>query len=143
MGTFLTLVTPLRFLSLIEPRITDITPNDFYQEFSKNPDDYIFIDVRSVENYASGHPAGAVNMPLQTMYVQRQHLPKSGKTIVLTCGGDYSSGVAFSYLQHFGFFNIKRIPGGLPAWKAAGLPTVEGLGPYATSTSRVLDESVG
>lgn len=134
LGALIVLVTPLRFYNLVEPQINEISASAFYAEFKTSPDNYIFIDVRLHSDYVKGHPEGAINMPLETLYNERHYLPKHGKTIVLTCGSNASSGVGFSYLQHFGFYNIMRMTGGLPAWKAAGLPVVIGEDPYGTST---------
>lgn len=134
-GGLVVLTTPLRFVDLVEPRITEISPATFYAEFKQDPNDYIFIDVRPQGQYTQEHPVGAVNMPLETLYNERHYLPKHGKTIALICGGTQASGVGFSYLQHFGFFNIVRVTGGLPAWKAAGLPTVTGNEPYQSTPS--------
>lgn len=133
-GGFVVLVTPLRFVDLVEPKITEISPATFYAEFKQDPNNYIFIDVRPQSQYLQEHPVGAVNMPLERLYNERPFLPKHGKTIALICGGNQASGVGFSYLQHFGFFNIVRVTGGLPAWKAAGLPTATGAAPYQSDT---------
>src|SRR3989344_6855361 len=136
-GGLVVLITPLRFVNLVEPQITEIAPTDFYAKFKANPNNFMFIDVRPQNEYTAEHATGAVGMPLETLYSQRNYLPKSGKTIALICGGSQASGVGFSYLQHFGFFNLIRVTGGMPAWKSAGLPTVKGSYPYgdvATST---------
>jgi 3-mercaptopyruvate sulfurtransferase SseA len=34
------------------------------------------------------------------------------------------AGVAYSYLEHYGYRNIKRIEGGLKNWNEDGLPIV-------------------
>jgi rhodanese-related sulfurtransferase len=122
------MLTPLRFLSIIEPSIHEILPADFYKVYSESPDSYIFIDVRSVEEYNAEHAEGSISMPLETLYTQRRYLPKHGKTIVLICNGTQASGVGYGYLEHNGFLNLMRVTGGVPAWKAAGLPTILGGG---------------
>ncbi len=115
-------LTPLKWLNLIEPTIRDIDPALFQADFAKNPDKYIFIDVRPENMYSALHAKGSVSMPLHTLYDQRHVLPKSGKTIVLICSGGRASGVGYSYLQHYGFFNIRRIEGGIENWILEGLP---------------------
>lgn len=45
---------------------------------------------------------------------------------MLICSGGRASGVAYSYLQHFGFSNIARIEGGIEQWALNELPT-EGI----------------
>ncbi len=117
-------LTPLKHLNLIEPTINDVPPEEFYAKFKENPDDYIFIDVRPVQVYAEQHAEGSINIPLHEFFDQRKIFPKSGKEIVLICSGGRASGVGYSYLEHFGFFNISRIEGGVEAWYEAKLPVV-------------------
>jgi len=115
-------LTPLKNLNLIEPKINEISPEEFNTLYQANPDKYIFIDVRSEDSYNTLHAVGSISMPLHTLYEQRHILPKYNQEIVLICSGFSASGVGFSYLQHFGFFNIKRVTGGIESWKIAGLP---------------------
>lgn len=120
-------LTPLKWVTLIEPTVKDIDPTTFYTLYERNPEKYIFIDVRPESAYAALHAQGSVSMPLHTLYDQRHVLPKHGKTIVLICSGGRASGVGYSYLQHYGFFNILRIEGGIENWVLQKLP-VEGTG---------------
>jgi len=118
-------LTPLKWLNVIEPAPHDIAPTDFNAKYVANPDDYLFIDVRPLSAYEAQHAKGARNMPIQTLYDLHGSLPKSGKKIVLICSGGQASGVAAMYLQHYGFFNVDRIEGGIENWITEGLP-VEG-----------------
>ena len=81
--TLLILLTPLRHVALIEPRIDDIKSAEFQELYAQNPDKYIFIDVRSPEEFNKIHAEGSVNVPLHLLYDERLNLPKTGKTIVL------------------------------------------------------------
>jgi rhodanese-related sulfurtransferase len=117
--------TPLRYTDLIEPKINDIDPVSFYANFKANPDHYLFIDVRQPDAFAAYHAVGSKNHPLHTMYDLRHSLPKKDQEIVLICSGGRASGVAFGYLQHYGFTNIARIQGGIENWMEQGLP-IEG-----------------
>src|SRR3989344_3784710 len=130
-------LTPLKWVTVIEPTIKDIDPVAFQSDFVKNSDRYIFIDVRSESAYNKVHAVGSINMPLHTLYDQRHVLPKSGKEIILICSGGRASGVAYSYLQHYGFFNIQRIEGGIENWIVEGLP-VEGSAPAERPVALVL-----
>jgi rhodanese-related sulfurtransferase len=122
-------VTPLKWVTVLEPTVTDISAEDFYDKYVGNEDKYIFIDVRGVDAYNRIHAEGAESMPLHTLYDERINLPKNvkDKEVVLICSGGRASGVGYSYLQHYGFFNIVRIEGGIEAWQLAGLPVVTGL----------------
>jgi rhodanese-related sulfurtransferase len=124
-GAALIYVTPLKYAQLIEPQIQDIPAEQFYQEYVQNKDKYIFLDVRGPEPYNNIHAEGALNQPLHTLYNERKNLPRNTeKEIILICSGGIASGVAYSYLEHYGFRNIKRIDGGIEAWIEAGLPVV-------------------
>lgn len=116
-------LTPLKWINLVEPTINDVAPSDFYAEYVKNPDGYIFLDVRSESAYERLHAEGSISMPLHTLYNERVNLPKKGKKIILICSGGVASGVAYHYLQHHGFFNIYRIEGGIEEWVISDLPT--------------------
>ena len=129
--------TPLKWIVVIEPTIKDIDPVAFQSDFAQRPEKYLFIDVRSESAYNKVHAVGSINMPLHTLYDQRHVLPKSGKEIILICSGGRASGVAYSYLQHYGFFNIQRIEGGIENWIVEGLP-VEGSAPAERPVALVL-----
>jgi len=116
-------LTPLKHVALVTPEIEDIDPQSFNELYQANPDKYVFLDVRGASAYNRLHAEGSENQPLHTLYSERVFLPKNtDKEIVLICSGGSASGVGYSYLQHYGFFNIKRVEGGIEAWEAAGLP---------------------
>ena len=118
-------LTPLKNIAVIEPTINDEAPTMFQTEYAQDPQQYLFIDVRPSDAFARAHAVGSINMPLHTLYNTRHTLPKSDKEIVLICNEGVASGVGYHYLQHFGFFNIRRIEGGIEKWIAERLP-VEG-----------------
>lgn len=118
-------LTPLKHLNIIEPTITDIDPRVFYDQYVKDPESYVFIDVRPNRMYRKVHAKGSINIELHQMYNERHNLPKTGKTIILICSGGLASGVAYGYLEHYGFLNIARIAGGIEEWQLEGLPVEE------------------
>lgn len=120
--SFLIYLTPLKHLNLIEPKIKDVKAEQIYQEIKKEPEKYLFIDVRPKNVYDRLHAEGAINIPLQNLYNDRFQLPKKGKTIVLICSGGIASGVGYHYLEHHGFLNLLRVEGGIEAWQESGLP---------------------
>lgn len=126
------LTTPLRYVQLREPTIKNIVAKTFSEQYEKSPEAFTFIDVRDSATYVEGHPKGAINIPLARLYTEREKLPKQGKKIVLICGGNSASGVAYSYLEHYGFRNIERVPGGYKEWLVEGLPIETGT----TTTSQ-------
>ena len=120
------LVPAIRYSSIVEPTVKDVDPATFYADFKLHPDAYVFLDVRGQDAYGKLHAEGSKLQPLHTLYTERYNLPKNDpdKTIVLICSGGVASGVAYSYLEHYGFRNIIRIDGGIENWQAKGLPVV-------------------
>ena len=126
-GTVLAIyLTPLKHLNAVEPSIRNIDPQEIYNRMLADPDRYIFIDVRQPGDYAKVHALNSINVPLQQIYYQRYKLPKKEKEIVLICSLAVASGIAYSYLEHYGFLNLYRIEGGIEQWVKAGLPTEMG-----------------
>lgn len=123
----------VRYTEYVPPSIVDIDPKIAYQNIINNPSKYIFIDVRSEGEYASAHASSSVNLPIHNMYDDTHGLknekgiplPKNtDQEIYLICSGGRLAGVAYSYLEHYGYRNIKRINHGLAGWNDAGLPII-------------------
>jgi rhodanese-related sulfurtransferase/DNA-binding transcriptional ArsR family regulator len=83
------------------------------------------LDVRPVEEFAAGHVAGAVNIPIQDLERRLGELPQR-KEVVAYCRGPYClmSYDAVNLLRTKGM-RARRLDKGLPEWRSAGLP-VEG-----------------
>ncbi len=126
-GIVVTLLIPnIRYSTLVEPTIHDVKPTEIFEKITASPDNYVLIDVRSPAEYKKLHARGAINIPAHVLYDERHNLPTNGKEIVLYCTGGRLSGVAYGYLEHFGFMNIARIQGGIEAWQSEGMPVVMG-----------------
>ncbi len=80
-----------------------------------------FIDVRTPEEYAAGHAARAVNIPLDTLMNNLDRLEKK-EPIYLICQSGRRSGQAAEMLIGVGFSNVVNVMGGTTAWQAANLP---------------------
>ncbi len=120
-------LTPLKYFNLVSPTMREIDPAVFFEDFTTNPDKYLFVDVRSPGEYAAAHPKGAINIRIADLAdpLVRSQLPRSGKQIVLTCTGGKLSAVAYGYLEHWGYRNLLHLTGGLEQWRVEGLP-IEG-----------------
>jgi rhodanese-related sulfurtransferase len=124
LATLAIYLSPLKHLNLVEPTIHDVDPREFYTAYQANPEQYLFIDVRPNAGYNKIHAVDSTNIELHQMYNERHNLPKTGKTIVLICSGGIASGVAYGYLEHYGFLNLQRVQGGIENWIAEDLPVV-------------------
>jgi rhodanese-related sulfurtransferase len=83
------------------------------------------IDVRPSEEYAAGHIAGALSIPLRELEDRLQELP-SDREIVAYCRGPYClfAVEAVERLRAHGY-RASRLEDGILDWRARGLP-VEG-----------------
>jgi rhodanese-related sulfurtransferase len=87
----------------------------------------LLLDVRTREEYDSGHIAGAVNLPLNT---DLSSTVRSGsldefrdRPVAVICGTSTRSGQATVRLTKvFGFSNVVNVTGGMQAWERGGLP---------------------
>jgi rhodanese-related sulfurtransferase len=89
------------------------------------------IDVRPVDEFASGHLAGALNLPLADIAAGTPDLDPSTEVIAY-CRGPWCvlSFDAVAVLRERGF-KARRLVDGYPEWKAAGLPVERNVGPPA------------
>ncbi|WP_404710488.1 rhodanese-like domain-containing protein [Sphingomonas sp. MMS24-J13] len=85
----------------------------------------LLIDVREPDEFAAGHIAGAVNMPLST-FSPRNVPDAAGRTVVLQCAGGKRSGMALDRCAQAQAPIDTHLGGGIGAWKEAGLPIVSG-----------------
>lgn len=83
-----------------------------------------FVDVRTVEEYSSGHAARAVNIPLDALATNLDRLEKN-EPVFLICQTGNRSKKAAVVLKEAGFGDVINVAGGTVAWNAAGLPMEE------------------
>ncbi len=94
----------------------------------------IVLDVRPAEEYAAGHVAGAVSLPLESLEAGLDLLPK-GKPVVAYCRGPYCV-MAFEAVRRLRARgkDARRLEEGFPEWRAEGLPVAMGAGPAVGSS---------
>jgi rhodanese-related sulfurtransferase len=106
---------------------------------------YVYLDVRSVPEFAAGHPTGAYNIPLLDMgpagmspnpnflAVAEKSFPRDAR-LVVGCKAGGRSAKAAALLEQAGFTNLvdqragydgAPLPtgSGEPGWRPKGLPT--------------------
>jgi hydroxyacylglutathione hydrolase len=82
---------------------------------------FMLLDVRTPEEYAEGHIAGAKLIPVQVLAEHLKDVPKD-KQVYVYCHSGGRSARASKLLAANGFSNIENMEGGIVAWKAAGYP---------------------
>lgn len=84
------------------------------------------LDVRPPDEFAMGHIAGAINVPLRDLARRIESLPRDSEVIAY-CRGPYCvlAFEAVALLRRRGI-KVRRLEDGYPEWKAAGLPVADG-----------------
>ena len=84
------------------------------------------LDVREPSEYAEGHIAGSVLMPVGQVNVRFEELLKQkDQPMLVVCGSGVRSEAAIRILSKHGFSQMQNIKGGMNAWRKANLPTVQ------------------
>lgn len=81
------------------------------------------LDVRTPEEYAAGHIAGAHNLPLDKVAGWTGELPQD-KTIYVICRSGQRSAQASDILKKTGL-DVINVGGGMNVWTAAGYPVIQ------------------
>ena len=115
-------LTAIIYFSNMSSNFTTLNANDFEKAIAD--DQTIILDVRTADEYASGHIANAINIDVNRagfLYEADEKLPKD-KTIAVYCHGGVRSRKAASLLSDNGFC-ILNLDGGITEWKNAGKET--------------------
>ena len=78
-------------------------------------DNHHIIDVRSKEEWDSGHIKGAIHIPLENFFEQKVEL-EFKEHISIICRSGYRSNIAGSILKSKGYKNVYSVIGGMTAW---------------------------
>lgn len=86
----------------------------------------VVVDTRPAGEYAAGHIAGAISVPIDELQERIQRLPRN-KEYVAYCRGPYCAYAdrAVELLRANGR-RARRLSHGFPEWKASGLPSETG-----------------
>ena len=95
-----------------------IGPQDYVSRYVKAQADHLLIDVRTPQEFASGHIDGAINIPLDQIGRRLSEIPKD-RQVVLYCRSGNRSNQAAGLLKSAGYNNILDL-GGVIAWQSAG-----------------------
>ena len=98
-----------------------ISPVEYVADFD-DPASHLLIDVRTPEEFASGHIDGSVNIPVEEMQGRLDDVP-SDVPIVVYCRSGNRSATAARILTEAGYAHVYDL-GGIQDWVAEGLPIV-------------------
>jgi rhodanese-related sulfurtransferase len=85
----------------------------------------LVLDVREPSEYAAGHIAGSVLIPLHQLAGRMSELPKE-REIICVCASGSRSSAAARQLTSAGY-TVLNLSGGMSRWQYAGLPIKKGM----------------
>ena len=94
-----------------------INPSGYLNQFEDSQ--HVLLDVRTPEEFTSGHIAGAVNISVQTLPSRLSEVPKD-QPIVVYCRLGNRSATASQILIDAGYTQVYDL-GGILEWEAQGL----------------------
>src|SRR5512137_2670262 len=94
------------------------------QHQAQHPDHILLLDVRTPQEYAEGHIAGAVNVPHDQLATRVAEVPKD-KDVVLYCRSGRRAGIAADVLAANGYTRLSHLEGDMNAWIEKGRPVAK------------------
>ena len=83
----------------------------------------MILDVRTAEEFASGHVPGAVNVSHDQVSARLDELGSDlDRPVVVYCERGGRAGRAEAVLVDAGFSDVRHLEGDMSAWRAAGRP---------------------
>jgi rhodanese-related sulfurtransferase len=97
-----------------------LTAEQYVSTYADGQTPHFLLDVRTPEEFASGHIAGAVNISLQTLQSNLASVPKD-QPVVIYCRSGNRSATAAQVLAEAGYTQVFDM-GGILRWQSLGLP---------------------
>jgi rhodanese-related sulfurtransferase len=102
-----------------------VTPGKAHELVQRNRDNpkFVILDVRTPEEFESGHIEGAINMDYYHpgFQVELGKLDKT-KTYLVYCRTGSRSHTTFGFMKELRFAEVYHFEGGILAWRAASFP---------------------
>lgn len=109
-----------RRLAEIRNSIPEVSPEE---ALALHKQGAVLLDVREVDEVASGSPKGALRMGRGFLELRIEDaVPELDRPLLVMCAGGVRSLFAAEALKHLGYRNVKSVAGGFNRWKNNGLP---------------------
>ena len=103
------------------PGVQEISPAEF---LSNPPEDVLILDVRTPDEFRSGHVPDALNIPHDQLSDRLAELGSDpDRTVVVYCERGGRAGQAAEVLLDAGYGSVLHLEGDMSDWRAKGHPT--------------------
>ena len=82
----------------------------------------VVVDVRSADEFATGHLTGALNLPGAALDTVPAALQDKAVPVIAVCQSGARSARGCAALQRAGYTEVYNLDGGIEAWQQAGYP---------------------
>lgn len=104
--------------------VKDVTPADV-EKLLKDRKDVVVLDVRTADEFAAGHLAGARNVDFFGKDFAKTASAFAGKSVIVHCASGSRSAQAVELLKKQGFPEIFHLTVGYKGWVAVGKPVTK------------------
>jgi rhodanese-related sulfurtransferase len=118
-GVLATLVAGISLAT--DPPGTSVAPAALLERLDDGAEAPYVLDVRTAEEYVSGHVPGAVNIPHDQLASRIAEVPKD-RDVVLYCRSGRRAQLAGEVLAGNGYARLSYLQGDMPAWADQGRP---------------------
>lgn len=109
--------------------VKKLSPQEAYKlvQSRKNAPDFVILDVRTPEEFESGHIEGAININYHSeTFVEELNKLDKAKAYLVYCRTGRRSGDTVDVMTRQGFRELYRFNGDILKWKSERLPVVKG-----------------
>jgi rhodanese-related sulfurtransferase len=106
-----------------QPLFENVSPEQVKARLDAG-EDFLLLDVREPEEYATAHIEGSELKPLSAAQEWANDLPRDKPVVVFCHHGGRSAHIASALAQQLGYTNIANMTGGIDAWAERIDPTV-------------------
>ena len=122
----LTLFLGMLFCSNILAEVELIDSQELKQRIENSKEGLILIDVRTLEEYQSGHIKNSINIPHDQLILNVNVLDQyRNQPIVVFCRSGRRAQLVIETLIENKFDQIVDLQGDIQAWKTSGFPVVQ------------------
>jgi phage shock protein E len=99
-----------------------VSPADYKSRYMQDAASHTLVDVRTADEFSTGHIPGAINISLQELPEKISRIPKE-KPVIVYCRSGNRSSFAVDLLNQADYTEVYDL-GGIIDWARQGLPIV-------------------